>query len=354
MHHSISAHKPKQNGLQVLRILAAGLVLVYHVNNEMTRHNSAFPRWIEGRFGVDLFFVLSGYVMVYSSGWLEKAAHGWWVFLQRRIVRIVPLYWLGTLVILAIQLGLTAKGRGPGHLASHALQSYLFVPYMDSSGRYYPILSAGWTLNFEMFFYLLFAGALLLRANVIWLVGAVLSCLAALGMYRFTHHRTPGFYLDPIVLEFLYGMLLARLPVPQGSRPKAFAVVFLIAGLVLMLQQNNLPEFWRGLCVGPAAALMVYSMLPINPWFERLPAALLFLADATYAIYLFHLPLLLVLMHPVGFGAKTTTLFAAGLVSIAVCIAFGAAVHQWVEKPILAFLRAHWRVEGKQTIQVMP
>jgi exopolysaccharide production protein ExoZ len=91
---------------------------------------------------------------------------GWLVFSHRRVIRIVPMYWLATTVKLVVMVL-------AGEFVLHArlspldtVMSYLFLPTRNSDGNVFPLLGVGWTLNFEMLFYLLFALALSLRASV--------------------------------------------------------------------------------------------------------------------------------------------------------------------------------------------
>src|SRR2546423_747067 len=208
------------NGLQALRGIAASAVVFSHA---YTRSNLTWTAqvahsrlrafhdlvWV-GQFGVDLFFVLSGFLMMH----LHRDQFGCGAsaeFLSRRIVRIVPLYWsLSTigLVLLLIQPQLfsfhsSAEWRW-------ALGSFLFVPWPNSVGLSAPVLGAGWTLDYEMYFYALFAIALLFRRGLVLLCG-FLTASATAGILWHPAHPWAALATGPLLIEFLMGIAIATL-----------------------------------------------------------------------------------------------------------------------------------------------
>src|SRR5882672_247790 len=152
------------DSVQALRALAALCVVVYHVD---------FVG--RGAFGVDIFFVISGFIICHVTA---KDHDG---FLRKRLIRIVPLYWAGTLCLYC--LGLVAPRLLQSEpTLSGLVNSLLFIPYAKEGGRVYPILFLGWTLNYEMFFYALFACALALNRRLAPItVCAALVVLVAAG-----------------------------------------------------------------------------------------------------------------------------------------------------------------------------
>ena len=134
--------------LQALRFIAAALVVVSHIRTEV----GLTPF---GSSGVDIFFVISGFIIYYVT------RDGAPQFFTRRLIRIVPLYWLGTLALAAIAL------KAPGMLnhtsldADKLLGSLFFIPVWNESVQYHlPLLTLGWSLNYEILFYLVFFIAL--------------------------------------------------------------------------------------------------------------------------------------------------------------------------------------------------
>ena len=156
---------------------------------------------------------------------------------MRRIIRLVPLYWLFTAAMLVATLVFARQIAHATLSLPHIAASFLFVPWLDSTALPHPLLGLGWTLNYEMFFYLLFSFALLLpkRAGLVALVSAFVVLAAANPLVD------PGwvqvkFWTDPIILEFLFGVGVAML-FRRGmvlNRPAAIAAIVLGAiGLAL-------------------------------------------------------------------------------------------------------------------------
>ena len=151
---SVSARDGTVVPIQILRAVAAIAVVVSHAAQNLDRfaiapNTSHF--FVSGAAGVDLFFVISGFVMVYASEPLFGSASGAVTFLYHRIVRIVPLYWLATTfyVIVAVLL----PGLGTAYPIRTVAASFLFIPTLLPDGGIHPVVLQGWTLNYEMLFY---------------------------------------------------------------------------------------------------------------------------------------------------------------------------------------------------------
>src|SRR5215467_252489 len=144
-------------GIQVLRALAAVLVTICHAQAEIAKIGGLASAWPPAAlanlagFGVDLFFVISGFIMVYSTDQLFGTAHGPMEFLKRRLLRIVPLYWIVTSLYLALTLLIPEFAKG--YPAGFLIASYLFIPAARPDGVIEPLVGQGWTLNYEMLFY---------------------------------------------------------------------------------------------------------------------------------------------------------------------------------------------------------
>jgi exopolysaccharide production protein ExoZ len=353
-------------GVQILRGLAALMVVWHHARHEAEllagrgagaalAPGTLLPWW----GGVDLFFVISGFVIVHASGRLSGAPGGRLRFLAHRIARVVPLYWLVSLLFLLVALVrpelLGEAGsliRDPGAL----LASFLFWPAARPDGTVQPLYGLGWTLNYEAFFYVLLAIGLGFgrRGAVAWLI-LVLSLLVALGA------GWPGlpvpirFWADPIVLEFAAGAGLA-LAFRDGFRPgpRTRIGLALLGSLGLLLSARVLAGldgadgFVRPLLVGVPSALMVAAALGSErdaAQVARLPApvrGLAALGDASYALYLVH-PFALRLVRE---GLLRTGLAPAlqpwgGMVVMLLASAAAAIiVHRVVERPLTARVRA--------------
>lgn len=156
--------------VQALRVVAALLVVLLHAFETWgERVDPAAPgvNWDNGAAGVDIFFIISGFVMVISSRRLVDQAGAWLIFLRHRVVRIVPLYWLLTTVKILAVVALAGVVLRTGLDFNFVAGSYLFLPVTDSAGHFRPVLPVGWTLTYEFLFYLLFAAALAMRVDVL-------------------------------------------------------------------------------------------------------------------------------------------------------------------------------------------
>ncbi|MDB5937705.1 MAG: acyltransferase, partial [Polaromonas sp.] len=151
-------------GVQILRFVAAMLVVVMHITEAISvRITGAGPDhyWSAGAIGVDIFFVISGFVMAMSTARLPAGNQtNWqaaWIFMKRRLLRIAPLYWFYTLLKAALVLILPSLALRSSIDMQHLLASMLFIPALSPWGLVQPTLPVGWTLNFEMLFYVVFA-----------------------------------------------------------------------------------------------------------------------------------------------------------------------------------------------------
>lgn len=343
----------KYAGLQVLRITAAVMVLVMHsMFFASERLKPGFHIWGPGATGVDIFFVLSGFVMVYSSKKLLNAPGGWKTFAQRRIIRIVPMYWLATSIKVAVMLltaGLILHARGN---ASYIVESYLFLPCRDSSGTVGPLVGVGWTLYFEMFFYALFTVALFLRVNIYKFIGWILVPLGLSGLFYQPHWPAVCFYLNNTrVFEFFYGMLIARICLTKKHLPVSIALPIMAAGIAGLLAPLPRTDHLLGLTHGVGAAAILLATASLEDRLTRIPRFVLYLADASYVIYLFHpliapaAPMLLSRLHIIHPWLS---------VAISVClgIGVGSLIHSFIEAPLTSWLQKKLRAKQSATVTV--
>jgi len=324
-------------GLQYLRGLAAVAVVFFHAAQ---RSGWSFHA---GEAGVDLFFLLSGFLMVAITGDQSRSLS----FLADRLRRIVPVYWIATSVMLAGALaGAFPKLRLE---AGHVLASYMFVPWRSpSTGNVWPLLVPGWTLNYEMMFYLLFAlllplGRPLRQVSILTLLFGV---LVLTGIATDPDSAIGQTYTDPILLEFVGGCWLGLLWKRPGGWPgwlgwgTAVLAIGAIGAMAVLA-----PQVHRALGFGLPGALLLSSILAlerrgaIGEW--RLP---LLLGDASYSIYIWHtlaISVMLKLCGRIGLGAAPTMAVAVGG-----GIIVGLIGYRIVERPILDWFRERRYVRG--------
>ena len=268
------------NGIQYLRAAAAIAVVLFHAA-EKTGYHFAI-----GAAGVDVFFVISGFIMWVVTARREPTPLQ---FLRARIRRIVPVYWLATAVMVAGALG----GLFPNLVLSleHVLASLFFIPARSpSNGEIWPVLVQGWTLNYEMFFYLVFAAALLLpRASRLQAMGGLFGLLVIAGVSFNTDNAVLSSFTRPIILEFVAGMMIGELWL-KGKMPApatGFALIALALSGFAAIEVAGLP--FDALVCGPLAAGLVVGVLALEAARRiRFVPVVSLLGDASYSIYLWH------------------------------------------------------------------
>jgi exopolysaccharide production protein ExoZ len=336
--------------LQVLRAFAAGTVVVHHASGVGPRQ-SWYGEWGGGAAGVDIFFIISGFIMAYSSPGIMRNARPGWTFLKRRAERIYPVYWVLTTLKVVIALVVpTVIGIGLGS-PTHILSSYLLLPLGPGSAGLLPILVWGWTLMFEMLFYLLYAFALGLSIKPLIIITPVLGVLAGCAFWRQPISMPFSGYVDPIVLEFLYGMVLFEVYVWWQKRDRRLSQLFiwslLTLGLCLMFVSRN-QEFklLRPFVWGIPALMITMSALLLEQKFGRsVPKLLLQCGNESYALYLTHV---FVLSAGATFYSRMhweRGALASTYPLIAISFSYIAAhfVYIYVEQPFIVFFRGKRR-----------
>lgn len=281
--------------IQALRFVAALMVVVLHSTFYTSeRLNDTLGIYHPGANGVRLFFVISGFVMIVSSQRLVGSAAGWMVFAVKRIIRIVPLYWGVTLIKLGVMLTAPAVVLHAELDWGYIARSFLFIPDYNVDGEIRPLMGVGWTLNMEMFFYLLFTVALVLRVRTISFIAPILIGLSLLSLAKTPDWPVAAYFLcDPIVLDFLAGMLIARWAQGGGRAPSPAGAWALVSIGLLYLFVPGLPRFEHPLtgsvAITLAAAATIAGAVSLEQVIgKRLPSWTLYLGGASYSLYLFH------------------------------------------------------------------
>jgi len=324
----------KLNSIRILRAVAATTVIVHHV---MITNGTAF-----GAFRVDIFFVLSGFVIALALGAGTITVRD---FVVSRVARIVPLYWLMTLVVFTGAVLKPDLFNSTTANVGELLKSLLFIPYQKESGQMYPMLFVGWTLNYEMLFYAVSALALLLLrerrfAFITLLLGALFFCASAA---RPTH-AVWLFLAQDRLLEFPLG-IAAWMVWKRGTRvPVPLAAVGVVAMYVFMtcaewalpgtppLVRNGLPSFCLVLC-----ALSLEGVIADN----RCTRALAYIGDASYATYLSH-PFVVEGMRKLlprfvhGFDVRT---LSGAMLAIVCATCVGCLFYRFVDRPLFKAAR---------------
>ena len=320
--------------IQYLRGLAAIGVLVFHAAD---RAGGSFGL---GAAGVDVFFVISGFIMwVVTCRRTPSPGR----FLLRRFERIVPLYWGMTLAVAAAAILIPHAFPAMRPTFSHVGLSLLFAPHRDTTGLIAPLIVPGWTLNYEMFFYLLFAGGLLAPTRLRpWVISSALLALVAIRPLGDATHPLWATYTNPLLLEFGAGVWLGRawsadrLP---GRWVAGGLLALGVAGFIASALSGADIEPVRLLAWGaPALALVTGAVgLERRGLAPRL-APLRLLGDASYSIYLAH-GLAISAAFRLSQMAGLTSPAVQFALSLAAGVAGGLAVYQLAEKPLMRLFK---------------
>lgn len=336
--------------LQVLRLLAATMVLLGHVQlraaevgglSLLTFHPVGSPNFYAA--GVDIFFVISGFIMVTISRQDFGAPGASARFMARRLARIVPPYWFFTSAMLLVAVLLPSQLRHPQTSVENVLKSFLFLPSLNAYGAPYPVLQLGWTVNFEMFFYAVFALGLLLPKRIgLSLVFGLIGVLGVVGVLVQPEALPLSFWSRPVVFEFLFGIVLGMWHASGARLPRLSAWV--LGGLSFVLlgwssayggSTPFAPErvIWMGIPAGAICVAVVMCADGGQP--GRLARALAVGGDASYVLYLSH-PFVLALMGATwrwtGVHEPWVFVGAATVASVGAAVAFHLLVERHVTR----------------------
>ncbi len=328
-------------GVQYLRGFAALAVVVYHLSQRWESF-AGVPALETLRSGVDVFFVISGFVMVWSTNAGARLSAR--DFMARRIIRIVPLYWVVTTLVLVALLVAPAAIWWTGTYPLHTIGSFLFLPLENPRiGAIYPVVPLGWTLLFEMFFYLCFALAIMLGRRepkrVMTILIASMVGFVLLGQLVQLPEAL-DFYARPILLEFVFGMiaglLVRRFVGPQW--PWLALAIFSLAALIFL---PDMPNSWRALRFGVPAVLLVHAAIHVAGWNSGFWHRM---GDMSYSLYLAHYPVVMGLAALWTASLPSTSPIAyAGFLALGCLLSVAAGYACWllVERPLVKAGRAH-------------
>jgi peptidoglycan/LPS O-acetylase OafA/YrhL len=321
--------------LQILRAIAAILVVFFHCE---------FLGIQSGQFGVDIFFVISGFIIAFV---LNKNTR---FFLVKRFARIIPMYYLFTFLLILAWLLYPSGFKNVVVNTEAILKSLFFIPYyVGDSG---PILSLGWTLNYEIYFYVL-AGfsAWLLRSPGKGLLATAIIIVLIDGWMFLTQSENQyiRFYGNPVTLEFLYGILLYYITTWKKERLSSQAIVttFAVAAagalvLLFCFDYFRIRENRQWVFGIPAFFLVLFSIISDKQksgtgiWYNILYEA----GNASYVIYLLHPFVIYFYIRIVNPRLPSGVLFSILELPLMLGTVVGISifVHRYAEKPAVAFL----------------
>lgn len=262
------------NSIQALRFIAAFSVIFVHL-----------PMFGFGAWGVDIFFVISGFIMAYITNISSEN------FLIKRLIRIVPLYWMLTLIVFIISIYKPNLLNNTTPNIEHLIKSLLFIPFDKNGTGHFPILFLGWSLNFEILFYLVFFISIKFKKRIReYLAISFLILIFLFSNFMSDKNFIFKVYSDSILLEFIYGIIIFKLYKKNylnkfiNKKNLSFYIFFIFLITLLISSQFDL---LRVLSYGLPASLILLFFLTLSKdnLFHK---SIILLGDASYAIYLSH------------------------------------------------------------------
>lgn len=333
--------KPQIHFIQALRAIAAMMVLIWHFK---PKGESASPTldflFFNGFAGVDIFFVISGFIMVYTTGGRRGGAKQALLFLAKRIARIWPLYAFGTLLYVVFLFSL---GWLTSDYASKSVLSLAFYPVPP-----HPVLDVGWTLNIEMYFYIVFAACLAFD-KLRWIVASIwvfATILAQMGNYNFSFIPESISFVLPLLIqavhpcipEFFAGMLIA-LFFMSGIKIKKSVAIPVASILISFAAWQYIDGFYNrpGIYGMGASAISLVLALAIaeKSGFGWRPGRLvMWIGNISFSIYILHTTVgLAVTRFFMGTDLSSYTHGVGYVVFITVIVlSLSAVTHEYIEK----------------------
>ena len=341
---------PKTNfnlGIQLLRGIAALLVVVHHSLEEsraLAPHIA--PKWLilTGACGVDIFFVISGFIIYnVTYGRSKTNPESPPVFLLKRFLRIFPLYW----ICLAATLALWSSGY---FYKSMQMDFPRFAGAIFLLPFRLPVIDVAWTLVYEMYFYYIFAITLAWRNAALSVFGTTAVIVAAVFASRFLPEgQWKNVLANPIALEFAFGVVLSHFMSRPALRARWVRLAWIPGALLFALAAAVTPSdgtaglqpSFRFFAWGVPALLVTASFIAIpfaKTWLTRL---FLPVGNASYSLYLTHPFFMISFAYLLKGHLGRSPALALPLVFavVAASVAFGLLAHYGIERPVLARLR---------------
>jgi exopolysaccharide production protein ExoZ len=331
-------------GIQVLRAIAALLVVLHHALEESLASGRLpkSPDWFTtfGAAGVDIFFVISGFIMFYVSFPVDQPAASPRSFLLKRIARIYPLYWFCLALVLAL--------KGIGLFQSLQLNPNVFGRSIFLLPSEHLIIGLAWTLVFEMYFYVIFALILNFDRPLVSLFGTSIAILILYAFSGFAPDAALRVFLgNAIAVEFCFGLILAYMfrrwprfiPAARLLWIPGFALLAIASLVVPHANTNGLPSPERVFAWGVPAFLIVLSFLSLNSNRAPLQRIMVLFGDASYAIYLIHPLVMIGYARLLKGGLANLPQWPVIPIVVLLSAGLGLFIHVFVERRLIASVR---------------
>jgi exopolysaccharide production protein ExoZ len=315
--------------LQLLRFLAAACVLLTHARGEYEGLT------LFGAFGVDVFFIISGFIIYVIT---DKGPSN---YLVKRFIRIVPMYWLFTILLSIIAFVAPDLLHSATFDIRHIISSLFFFPYWTEGTGFSPILKLGWTLNYEMAFYAIFYLSMLIsHKHRGWIASLlIIFVISFFNFISIEEHSSFIFYSSRTWLEFIFGILLGmnvrKLLTFNNNYFMPIMGVGVAAYLFVYTSYIGTLGLPRYLYWGVPAFIMVVSMLALEHKFDKLSISqkqiIVWLGEVSYPMYLMHIYVIAALHRVIFPSIDFIYLFVASLL---LTVIVSSLVSVLFDKPI--------------------
>ncbi|MBV1932682.1 MAG: acyltransferase [Porticoccaceae bacterium] len=343
--------------IQALRAIAAGSVVFYHVLKMMV-HNGEYTFHVPnaGASGVDLFFVISGFIMIYTCSESFGNSGATALFVRRRFIRIAPTYWLYTSIVVLLLAFFPALFSSTTFHWNSVISSYLFLLSEIRENDIGTLLQTGWTLCYEIYFYIIFAILLnvprkyfLPTCGSLFLTGYFLGLAVELPIWL-------SVVSNPILFEFLLGAILALvfLRGQHLSRPIAIAAIILGVCTILLVSKAPFGQWSRVIIWGLPGAAILFGAVSLEQLGLRFPKILVSLGGSSYTLYLSH-TLLLPLTGKLWVKLSLAQWLPAEvlfLVAFTASIVTGHVLYLIIERPLTYWISSHiWAKRSSSSVE---
>lgn len=347
--------RKKINSIQLLRGFAAIAVVLHHIAGHLkvTRHLYLFNDYARiGFAGVDLFFVISGFIIHFTSKSYLNNPNKLGEYWKKRIVRVYPIYWIITLCIFLSQFILPKLNQSAALNIGYPMEEWTaYLKTFMLFPIHFAINPVSWTLSFEMFFYFMFS--LLIISKRLWFIPAcvlLFSCWHTfIEQYQHQHfgYNYYNFFLSSYNIEFFLGYLLFivydKNLITFSTRQAYFGVLFSMSVVAIFGYDVIDGDYYkRFLTFGLSSVVLLYSLLQLESQQKlRIHSFWISLGDASYVIYLIHFPMIFFMNKLLQLGHidlnNQHIIYYSYFIGITVVI-IGILLHKKLEVPMNKYL----------------
>lgn len=325
-------YEQRFDSIQFLRAAAAFSVIFHHIS------------FIErGAFGVDIFFCISGFIMMYVTE--MNTEH----FFAKRLIRLAPLYYFITFITFAGIIIMPQLFDRTTADPVMFIKSLFFIPY-SIDGVIQPLVRVGWTLNYEMFFYFIIWISIRISKKYRALTASlIIFILVVCGKMSSTGNVLVRFWTDSIMIEFIYGMLAYEIHryvsvrysrLNTAVRLPLFCLAVCTYIILWVVGYDNISQGADRFLTFGIPAFIIFNCIFISCYGIKLPAFFVWLGDISYSVYLIHYFIIRFYNRyicPDGICDLRAVFFA--LCAVAVIICAGAVSYTLFEKKLNTYLR---------------